>query len=358
MATSLPVGKVQTVLGPISPKDLGITLTHEHLLLDLRPIAMEKPRGAWQRAIYEAPFSQDNIGWVRYHEITNLDNYLMADIDVAIDEAMLYKRYGGGTLVEATNPDIGRDAAGLAGISQETGLHIVMGSTHYVDVAHPVEMEAWTEDDIVEEIVNDVLVGVDGTRIKSGIIGEIGCSWPLTPNERKVLKAAARAQAITGAPMLIHPGRDETSPMELIEIADKAGADLTHIIMAHIDRTVFEKETLLAIAKKGCYLEWDLFGREQHYYSHNQNIDMPNDGTKMDDIAWLIGKGYEDQIVVAHDICTKDRWMKYGGHGYHYLLSQIMPRMRTRGYTDVHINKLFKDNPQKVLTFRAPTNKK
>ena len=119
MVSSLPVGKVQTVLGPISPKDLGITLTHEHLLLDLRPIAMEKPRGAWQRAIYEAPLSQDNIGWVRYHEITNLDNYLLADIDVAIDEAMLYKRFGGGTLVEATNPDIGRDAAGLAGISQE-----------------------------------------------------------------------------------------------------------------------------------------------------------------------------------------------------------------------------------------------
>ena len=28
-------GKVQTVLGPIEPEDLGITLTHEHLLIDL-----------------------------------------------------------------------------------------------------------------------------------------------------------------------------------------------------------------------------------------------------------------------------------------------------------------------------------
>ena len=28
-------GKVQTVLGPIEPDRLGITLTHEHLLIDL-----------------------------------------------------------------------------------------------------------------------------------------------------------------------------------------------------------------------------------------------------------------------------------------------------------------------------------
>ena len=36
--------------------------------------------------------------------------------------------------------------------------------------------------------------------------------------------------------------------------------------MGHLDRTVFEKDTLLEIAESGCYLEWDLFGQENHYY--------------------------------------------------------------------------------------------
>ena len=43
----------------------------------------------------------------------------------------------------------------------------------------------------------------EDTQIKSGIIGEVGCSWPLNDNERKVLRASAIAQKFTGAPMLI-----------------------------------------------------------------------------------------------------------------------------------------------------------
>ena len=34
MSISPHAGKVQTVLGLIDPQDLGMTLTHEHLLVD------------------------------------------------------------------------------------------------------------------------------------------------------------------------------------------------------------------------------------------------------------------------------------------------------------------------------------
>ncbi|MBM3944239.1 MAG: hypothetical protein FJ317_01950, partial [SAR202 cluster bacterium] len=276
MPAKFPVGKVQTVLGPVDPKDLGVTLTHEHLLIDLRGVVPAQPRGAWERQIHEAKLSPENVGWIRHHGMFNLDNYLLEDIDVAIKEALLYKRFGGRTLVDATNPDIARDPIGLAGISQETGLHIVMGSGHYVDIAHPAAMAKWTEDDITQEIIRDLSEDVDDTGVKAGLIGEIGNSWPLTPNEKKVLRAAGRAQSLTGAPLLIHPGRDETAPLEIIDILKKAGADLTHTIMGHIDRTVFKHTTLEAIAKAGCYLEWDLFGREVSYYWANLKIDMPH----------------------------------------------------------------------------------
>ena len=38
-------GRVQTVLGPIAPVALGVTLPHEHLLIDER-IMYQEPSGA------------------------------------------------------------------------------------------------------------------------------------------------------------------------------------------------------------------------------------------------------------------------------------------------------------------------
>ncbi len=349
-----PVGKVQTVLGPVEPEALGVTLTHEHLFVDLTGVLPDKPTGAGFHEIYDEPLSANNVGLVRHHFVPNRDTARLSDLEVAITEARYYKRRGGGTLVDVTNPDIGRDPVNLAAVASDTGLNIVMGAGHYVDVAHPADMDARSEDDIVEEFVGDLAVGVDGTGIKSGVIGEIGCSWPLTPNERKVLRAAGRAQAITGAPLLIHPGRGETAPLEIAEVLDSVGADLTHTVVGHLDRTVFEKSTLKALAETGVYLEWDLFGREQHYYWANEEIDMPHDGQRIADIAWTIEQGYGDRIVVAHDICTKDRLLKYGGHGYFYLLARIVPRMRYRGYTQEQIDAILIGNPVSFLSFRNP----
>ena len=179
---------------------------------------------------------------------------------------------GGGTLVEVSSIGIGRDPIGLARVSNATGVNIVMGASYYVNTHHPPGMDDLAEEDIVDLVVGDITKGADGTAIRSGIIGEVGCDWPLTDNERKVLKASARAQRMTGAPLLIHPGRDEMAPLEIIDILDRAGADLSHTIMGHLDRTVFERGTLKQIAESGCYMEWDLFGWGGSYYSPNLDI--------------------------------------------------------------------------------------
>ena len=352
--SNFPVGKVQTVLGPVEPEALGITLTHEHLFVDLTGVLPPKAVGAGWHEIYDEPLSMENVGLVRHHFIPNRDMGRLSNLDVAITEASYYKQRGGGTLVDVTNPDIGRDPENLAAVAHATGLNIVMGAGHYVDPAHPVDMDERSEDDLVQEFVGDLTIGVGDARIKPGIIGEIGCSWPLTSNERKVLRAAGRAQSMTGAPLLIHPGRGETAPLEIAEVLDSVGTDLTHTVIGHLDRTVFEKSTLKALAETGVFLEWDLFGREQHYYWANEEIDMPHDGQRIADIAWTIEQGYGDRIVVAHDICTKDRLLKYGGHGYFYLLSRIVPRMKYRGYTQGQIDAILIGNPAAALTFRTP----
>lgn len=343
-------GKIQTVLGSIPPDQLGVTLTHEHLLIDLT-VAHRSHHSASEVGFYRKPVSQEILGRIRYYGAQNEDNAQLFDIPTAIGEVMSYKQHGGASLVDATSVGIARDPLGLYQISNATGVNIVMGASYYVADSHPPDMDRRSEQDIVEQILRDVTEGADGSGIKSGVIGEIGCTWPLADNERKVLRASAQAQRMTGAPLLIHPGRYETSPLEIIEVLTEAGADLNRTIMGHLDRTVFLPGTLKKIADAGCYMEWDLFGTESSYYPLNPKIDMPSDAKRMDDIAWISSEGYGHKILVAHDICAKHRLEKYGGHGYYYILAHIVPRMRARGFSAEAIDDILVNNPRDSLTF-------
>ena len=65
-------------------------------------------------------------------------------------------------------------------VARETGVHVVAGTGYYVDASHPHEVTASTEESLAEVMVKDISDGVDG--VKCGVIGEIGCTWPLTGN--------------------------------------------------------------------------------------------------------------------------------------------------------------------------------
>ena len=340
-------------MGPIEPERLGVTLTHEHLLVDLSVVHTPQTTAS-DMEFYQLAVSPETVGRMRHYQAANRDDARLLSVSTAIDEVDLYKQHGGDSLVDATSIGIARDPLGLARISRATGVNVIMGASYYVGIAHPADMDGRDEAQLVDQIARDVTQGVDGTGIRSGVIGEVGCSWPLEDNERKVLRASAKAQRLTGAPILIHPGRDETAPLEIIEVLAEAGADLGRTIIGHLDRTVFLHDTLRKIAEAGCFMEWDLFGREESYYPANLAIDMPNDATKMDDIGWIVGQGYGRKVVVAHDICAKNRLDRYGGHGYYYILTHIVPRMRRRGFNDEAINDILVNNPREALTFGQP----
>ena len=347
-------GKVQTVLGPIDPQGLGVTLTHEHLLIDTERFH-HPPESAGAREFYHSPLTLEMTGRIRHYHEPNADDNRLLDVSTAIEEVNGYRQHGGDSVVDATSIGLFRDPAGLARISRATGVHVVMGASYYIAATHPEDMDDRTEDDIMEHILRDVTRGADGTGVRAGVIGEIGCSWPLRDNERKVLRASARAQRATGAPVLIHPGRDETAPLEIIEVLRDAGGDPGHTVMGHLDRTVFDRANLKRIADSGCYLEWDFFGREASFYPLNPKIDFPGDAQRLDDIAWAVDQGYGRRIVVSHDLAFKHRLAKYGGHGYYYILRHVAPRMRARGFAPEVIDNILVDNPRDVLTFNEPS---
>ncbi len=347
------VGKVQTVAGAIDAAALGVTLAHEHLLLDMSHL-LPVPEDPERRALFERPLSMEILGQLHHGLAQIRDNNRLLDIDTAIAAAALFKQHGGQSIVECTINGIDRNPQGLLAISRATGLHIVMGSSYYVDAAHPPEVDQMSEDDIVAEIVGDVTVGVGVSGIRAGLVGEVGCSFPLTANERKVLRASARAQRLTGGPLMVHPGRNEQSPYEIVEVLRDAGADVRRTILCHVGRTIFEDHQFSDLVEMGFYLEWDMFGWENSFYWPEPTIDVPNDAIRMKQIQSICAQGYSDRILISQDICTKARLSRYGGHGYHYILEGIVPRMRTRGFQDAWIDDMLLNNPSAVFAFVEP----
>jgi phosphotriesterase-related protein len=344
-------GMVQTVLGPVDPAEIGVTMMHEHILATAPHIAVP-PADPAARAVFEAPLDFEVLRAIRFGGLANRANCGLEDEGLAVDELARYARAGGRTVVDATSRGIGRDPVGLARVAKGTGLHIVMGSSWYVASTHPPEdgVGAAGEGDLAERIVAEFRDGVDGGGIRPGLIGEVGCSWPLEETERKVLRASARAQRRTGAALSIHPGRDPRAPFEIVEILKEAGADLSRTVMCHVDRTIGDRATLRRLAASGIVIEFDLFGYEGSYYAWELPIDMPNDSRRIRMLRWLADEGFGGSLVVSHDIYFKDKLARFGGQGYSHIIENAVPLMRRQGMAEAAIQAMLVETPRRLLT--------
>lgn len=354
MPISKVAGKVQTALGLIEPQDLGITLPHEHLLIDVTVYFVE-PTEESEKVLAHQPVTLENLSWVRYHMKDSVDNQLLLDEEMAIKEAMLYKLHGGSTIVDLTPIELGRDPLALCRISRATGLNIIMGTAYYFSAKSGKLVDRKTEEEIADEFMRDIATGVNDTGICSGIIGELGCSHPLKASERKVLRAGVLAQQRTGAAINVHPGRNENDPLEIVDVLGDAGADLSRVVISHMDRCGYLLETRRKLLDAGCYIEYDLFGREGYYpaktaLADGHLPDMPNDVGRIKQIMELIDLGYLNQILLSHDIGQKIMLVSYGGWGYAHLLREVVPLMRIYGISEEQIDTMMRENPKRLLT--------
>jgi phosphotriesterase-related protein len=322
-------------------------MPHEHLLIDLGAFYRESDTASGRQR-GEAPVGTVGDYDVHYDWTRNRDNLQLLDEEVAIEEAKLYRIAGGDALVEATSRGIGRDPLALQRIARATGLHIVMGAGYYLGRSHPPDLAHRSEEAITEEIVRDLREGAGETGVRAGVIGEIGCSWPLTPAERKSLDAAAEAARCTGAALMIHPGIDASAPEALLDEVRRRHLDLRRVVMCHIDRTVTDLARLRALGDTGCYLEYDHFGKEISFFPVNES-DGPVDVDRVRRVVWLLEQGYGNQVLISQDVAFKNRLVRYGGHGYAHILRRIVPLLRRHGVSRETIDTLIRQNPARAL---------
>ena len=345
-------GMAQTVLGQIPINQLGITLMHEHLLLDLE-CYFDEPGTASEKKFIDAPLEFNLLGKYGARWSYNREGLHLHDIELAINEAKEFKFAGGSTIVDTTNIGIGRDPSGLAKIARSTGLNIIMGSGYYVPMSHPPDINEKTADQITDEIVKDITIGVNDTNIKSGIIGEIGNFFPMDSVQKTILIGAAQASMETGAPISIHPGNDDRSPYEIVKLLNKEGVPESKIIIGHLSIAFAKRALLKDLAETGCFLEYDHFGSFEDSSSEYRGISdlIKNDTSQIEIIEFLFANGFGDQVLIAHDVCYKPHYKQYGGKGFDYIITGIIPRLRKHGFSNKDINTMLVDNPSKAVAF-------
>lgn len=342
--------RIRTVNGDIEPDRLGITLIHEHVLADVSCRAIE-PSEEYFKRIAEAAVNPSVLYDLYRFPMISRDSLCMMDEEAAVEELRLYKDAGGISLVDQTPSTIGRDPLALRRIAQETGLNIIAGTGFYSPML-PEYFADLSINQLADICIQEITGGIDGTDIPAGIIGEIGTSWPLTPEEDKSLRAAARAQVHTGAALSIHPYVWGRSALTLLDILESEGADLSRVIICHLDHEL-NVDYNKAIAARGASIEYDRCGIERHSGDIEKRLPriFPRDLERVAAIRNLIDSGYISQILISQDICQKIEQKRHGGPGYGHILRYFVPMMKLSGIPEEDINCIIVGNPRRLLGF-------
>ena len=307
---------VQTVLGPIDPAALGVTLPHEHT----------------QIALWQIPGRWD------YWQLTR-------DRELILEELAAFRATGGGAVVDLTLPGVGRDPDWLSDIARASGLHLVMGSGWYREAYYPAEarIDRRSVDDLARELIREAHDGIGASGVRPGIIGEIGTDKPwLSAQEERVHRAAARAARATGLAITTHA---VLSPVGLaqLRVFEEEGADPTRVVIGHAD-SYPDLGYLLAIVERGASVEFDFLGMAF------TPVERHREGRIVGLLCDLLARGHVDRILLSQDVCHDSQLRRYEGQGYTYLDRVFFPRLRAAGVNDDEIAAMTIANPRRLLS--------
>ncbi|TMG33551.1 MAG: phosphotriesterase-related protein [Chloroflexi bacterium] len=338
---------IQTVCGPIEPDTLGVTLGHEHLLIDLREL-WDEPATDERRALAQAPITlQSRATWAQ-NPYESRDNLLIDDEDAAVEELRAFAQAGGRSLIDMTVDGLDPKPEALRRISQRSGVQILMGTGVYRAFAHPPWVAGMTVDELAARFVGAIQVGINGTDVRAGLLGELGTSSPILPDEVKVLRAAARAHFKTGVSINVHPAIFHREGPRILDVLEAEGVDLRRVALSHMDEQL-DHDYHRSLAGRGAWLSFDTLGSEETF---GPNAKEPTDDQRVDALLRLLDAGWSGQILLSQDVCTKLQLLRFGGKGYSHVLTAIVPRLRAAGLGQAAISELLVDNPRRFLTGR------
>lgn len=298
------VKQLFTTLGPKRVDEVGLILPHEHLFVDLGPI--------------EAA------------------SYLTANVAEAVavmaPEIEKIKAQGVTALVECTPVGVGRRADIDLAISRATNFPVVVPTGIYREPWVPQWAREAHEDALTEWMVQELTEGIEETGVRAAWIKVGSSDNGLTESERKILRAAARAGAQTGAIIGSHTIRGWVARQQA-KIIEEAGYSTSRFIWIH---TQAEPDVALHLemGRLGVWLEYDnIGGRADEWY--------------VEAVQRALDAGFGERLLLSHDRGWYDPSKPGGGEvaPFTHLVDEFLPALRRAGIDEGTITQLVQHNP-------------
>ena len=345
--------KIQTVLGEITEKDLGVIAPHEHFFIDTTFEAIT-PETEEEKELFFSDVSINNIDVLRRNPFLVKDNMVLEDIESIVKEVKRFKKAGGRTIVDLTNVGIKRDLAKIKKVSEMSGVNVIAGCGLYTSLTLPEKYFAMSAEKIADEMINEIKNGDPETGIKPGVIGEIGTSAELDDMEKKSLRAAAFANLETHLPIYIHTYPWTRASLEATDILTSEGVRPDQICICHLD-VEFDTEYLDLVFDKGVYAMFDNFGKEYYFTAQDAVFSGGPFETDLDRVRMIIkmiNKGHTDRLMLATDVCLKSLLHAYGGWSYDHIFTNIVPMMLNEGISEEDVDTIINENPKNFICSR------
>lgn len=295
-----------TVLGPIPAETLGHSQIHEHIFVRHTPMADKNPA-------------------------LQLD-----DFDRSLAELKDYRAGGGAFLADAQPVAAGRDALALERLSRESGVAVAASTGYHLlgfyrpDCwVHALDEEGLyrlyrseLEEGMLPWSGDDARRPETPTAVRAGLVKAAIPAEGAVGRYETLLRAAARAAADCGVPLMMHTEKGAHAP-EAVRLCFKMGVPPEKMVVCHVDRQAADFAPHDAVAALGVYLDYDTIGRFK-YHSDEEEVAL---------IRHMADRGWGDRLLLALDT-TAQRLAAYGGEiGLRYLLDTFYPRLAEAGFS-------------------------
>jgi len=297
--------EIITVRGNIKPEVMGLTLPHEHILVDF--------------------IGADKEGKHRYDEKDVIETMLPYLEEI--------RQQGVKTFIDCTPMYLGRDVALLQTLSTLSELNILTNTGQYREPYLPEETFTVSAEELAESWIDEFEKGIEGTDVRPGFIKTAVNPGPLEPIQRKITEAAALTSKSTNLTIATHTGIG-IAAKEILEILDGVGVSPRKWIFVHAQNEE-DIDLVAEIAEQGAWIELDGIGPEKEQLHLEKLLEM----------------GYEDRILLSQDAGWYRPGEEPGGakKSFAFLIDSFLPKLRERGVTQGTIEKIMVANPAEAF---------
>lgn len=305
------VNYINTVTGAISLDSMGLTLVHEHMLVDF--------------------IGADSVSPERYNQEEVIAKVLPYLLEV--------KKYGVQTIFDCTPSFLAKDPVLLQKLSEQSGIQLITNTGLYgTQNGKFLPDYAFTEtaEQLSERWIADYLDGIEGTGIKPGFIKiSINEKDPLKEMDAKLVRAAGLTYEQTGLKIYSHTGTWNTAKQE-VEILQKMEIDPSAFVWVHAQAEQ-DFQNYLEAAKLGVWISLDGIG-----WSLDEYVDR---------LLFAKENGVLENILISHDAGWYDPAKPNGGDFVPFtnIFEKLMPALNSKGFEEANWKVLLEENPKRAF---------